>query len=120
MINIVLVDDDEKIAQLSGQSLASKGYQVEIFTNPLSALSFIAEHNDYKILISDNIMPELNGEDLIREAFAKRSDLLAILATGDDSYDFDLTCYEGRVVVVSKPFRRKDLIDTIESLLTKF
>lgn len=120
MVNIVLVDDDEKIASLSGSSLTSRGYEVEVFTDSNKALTFLTENLDYKVLISDNIMPGLNGEELISKIFAIRNDLVAILATGDDSFDFDFAKYEGRVVIVSKPFKRKDLIDTIERLMLKF
>lgn len=120
MVKIVLVDDDDKIAALSGASLSSKGYHVEIFTDPFKALEFISSKTEYKILISDNIMPGLNGEELIEKIFNIRNDIVAILATGDDSFDFNFQKYGGRVVIVSKPFKRKDLIDTIERLLLNF
>ncbi|EQC48062.1 response regulator [Bacteriovorax sp. Seq25_V] len=114
--NIVLVDDDEKIATLSGTSLISKGYNVEIFFNPNDALSFISSNHDYTILITDNIMPEINGQELIEQVLTTRPEVLAILATGDDAYGIDLSKYNGRVMMVSKPFKRKDLIETIEKL----
>lgn len=120
MVNIVLVDDDEKIAQLSGSSLISKGFTVEIFTEPLKALDFLNNNISYKVLITDNIMPGMNGEELVEQIFGKRSDIVAILATGDDSFDFNFEKYQGRVEIVSKPFKRKDLVDKIEGLLLKF
>jgi len=114
--NIVLVDDDEKIATLSGSSLISKGYNVQIFFNPNDALEFITKNTDYNILITDNIMPGLNGQELIELAIKERPEVMAILATGDDAYGIDLSRYLGRVLIVSKPFKRKDLIETIEKL----
>lgn len=117
MIKIVFVDDDEKIAQLSGDALRTKGFTVEIFTAPEEAYEFICNNAEYNILISDNIMPGLNGQELIAKCFQKRSDISAILATGDDTYGIDISMYNGRVVIVSKPFKRKDLIETIDKLM---
>ncbi len=114
-MKIVLVDDDEKIAQLCSQSLKSKGYIVEVFSNPLEAKDFILTHQDYKILISDNIMPRLNGHDLISQCISERDDLYCILATGDDTYNFIHLQEFENVKIVSKPYKRKDIINTINS-----
>jgi DNA-binding NtrC family response regulator len=114
--NIILVDDDIKIAELSGQSLSNKGHNVKIFNNPLEVITFLTENEDFNIVITDNIMPELNGYDLIKETLSLRPELRFILATGDSPEDFDLTSFENRVVIVSKPFRRKQLLEAIENI----
>ncbi|OIQ17797.1 MAG: hypothetical protein BM556_10225 [Bacteriovorax sp. MedPE-SWde] len=112
---IVLVDDDDKIAELSGQSLISKGYDVTIFTEPALAIEFILTHSDVDIIITDNIMPGINGQELIEKCYEERPDLKFILATGDDSSGIEISQYNNSVVIVPKPFKRKDLIDAIEA-----
>ena len=93
------------------------GWNVGIGTsNPNDALEFITKNTDYNILITDNIMPGLNGQELIELAIKERPEVMAILATGDDAYGIDLSRYLGRVLIVSKPFKSKDLIETIEKL----
>jgi len=113
--NIVLVDDDEKIAELSGQSLISKGYPVKIFTDPIEAMEYILTHAEVEIVITDNIMPGINGQELIEKCIEEKPDISFILATGDDSSGVDIEKYNGSVVIVAKPFKRKDLIEAIEN-----
>lgn len=113
--NIVLVDDDEKIAELTGQSLASKGYKIEVFTVATEALEFIKANPDFNFLISDNIMPCMNGQELINEVLAMDKNIKCILATGDDSSGISFSGHENLVTIVPKPFKRKDLIAAIES-----
>ncbi|EQC52043.1 response regulator [Bacteriovorax sp. DB6_IX] len=113
--NIVLVDDDEKIAELSGQSLISKGYEVEVFTNPTEAMEYILSHQEIEVVITDNIMPGLNGQELIENCYKNRPELKFILATGDDSSGIETEKYQGSVCIVAKPFKRKDLIAAIEN-----
>ena len=115
MSKIVLVDDDEKIAELSGQSLKTKGLDVEIFTEPLKARDFVLENSDYSVLITDNIMPVMNGMELIRVCLEARPELNCILATGDDTCDTSDFSGHNNVRIISKPFRRKELMELIES-----
>lgn len=113
--NIVLVDDDDKIAELSGQSLISKGYDVTIYTDPMEAMEYILTHSGVDIVITDNIMPGINGQELIEKVYDERPDMKFILATGDDSSGVDIGKYNNSVVIVAKPFKRKDLIEAIEN-----
>ena len=110
---IVLVDDDEKIGELLGQSLKSRGHDVQIFSEPEAARDFFLSHEKYNVLISDNIMPKLNGSDLISHCLEIRKDVLYILATGDDSYNFSNFDNISNVKVISKPYKRKDIINSI-------
>ena len=112
--NIVLVDDDDKIAELSGQSLELKGYNVKVFFVPEEAMEFILSNSDFDILITDNIMPGMNGIDLIKECQLQRPELKCILATGEDSTSFEDQQFTGQVQYVAKPFKRQHLIDKIE------
>ena len=111
--NIVLVDDDEKIAELLGQSLLAKGHNVKVFNDSSDAKDFFLSDDSFKVLISDNIMPKLNGCDLIAQCLIKKDQALYILATGDDSYNFLQLDTHKNVKIISKPYKRKDIIGAI-------
>ena len=117
--NIVLVEDDEKIAELLGQSLKTKGHNVKVFNDSTEAKLFFLEHEDFKVLVSDNIMPKLNGCDLIAECIEEKEEALYILATGDDSYNFLKLDEHQNVKIISKPYKRKDIINAVGEFFNK-
>ncbi len=63
---ILLVDDEEKILKALGRSLRDAGHAVTETTSPRQAQRLLAER-PFDVVVIDNVMPELNGLDLIRE-----------------------------------------------------
>ena len=118
-INILVVDDDEEIADLVEIHLASDGYRVFKANNAKDGLS-ILEQEDIKLAILDIMMPGIDGLTMckmIRETStipvimlsAKSSDLDKIigLSTGADDY-------------VVKPFNPLELTARVKSQLRRF
>ena len=64
--SILLVDDEEKILKALGRALRDAGHGVVETTSPRHAQRLLAERA-FDVVIVDNMMPELNGLDLIRE-----------------------------------------------------
>ncbi len=67
--SILLVDDEEKILKALGRALRDAGHVVVETTSPRHAQRLLAERT-FDVLIVDNVMPELNGLELIREFVA--------------------------------------------------
>ena len=67
--SILLVDDEEKILKALGRALRDAGHGVVETTSPRHAQRLLGERT-FDVLIVDNVMPELNGLDLIREIVA--------------------------------------------------
>ena len=63
---ILLVDDEEKILKTLGRALRDAGHGVVETTSPRHAQRLLGERS-FDVLVVDNVMPELNGLDLIRE-----------------------------------------------------
>jgi len=63
---ILLVDDEEKILKTLGRALRDAGHGVVETTSPRHAQRLLGERA-FDVLVVDNVMPELNGLDLIRE-----------------------------------------------------
>src|SRR5439155_20840000 len=64
--SILLVDDEEKILKALGRALRDAGHGVVETTSPRHAQRLLAERA-FDVLVVDNVMPELNGLELIRE-----------------------------------------------------
>src|SRR5882762_6037942 len=64
--SILLVDDEEKILKALGRALRDAGHGVVETTSPRDALRLLGERS-FDVVLVDNVMPQLNGLDLIRE-----------------------------------------------------
>lgn len=80
---IMVVDDLTEVAATLRRGLMRFGYQVEAFTSPLVALErFERDPNHPSLLVSDVVMPDMNGIEMVRRMRARRPDLPVIFCTG--------------------------------------
>ena len=115
---IVLVDDDELVADMVYRVLKQQGYHVQSFNSPLAALTeFDASGEGWDLLITDQKMPDLTGVELIQKIHQKRQDLPVILHTGY-RHDIQSPTDATNWVVLEKPVEQKRLLRTIDNLLT--
>lgn len=79
-----IVDDDTEVLELLTEHLRACGYPVQEFADPHQALAAISEDSP-ALLISDVVMPELNGIDLACRALEQNPQLAVIILTGAGS-----------------------------------
>ena len=80
---LVLVDDEPEVAATYRRVLLRLGYQVEAFTSPKIALDHVrADPRRPDLLITDMVMPDLNGEELAAALRELRPDLPVIVCSG--------------------------------------
>ena len=80
---ILFIDDEEELVSVGVQMLQELGYEVLPFTDPKKALSRFREVPDqFDIVITDQVMPLMTGNDLASAILALRPDLPIILCTG--------------------------------------
>jgi PAS domain S-box-containing protein len=80
---ILFVDDEESIALLGKNALASLGYEVVVHLNSLEALAaFRSAPGRFDLVITDMTMPHMTGAVMAREMLKIRPDLPVILNTG--------------------------------------
>ncbi len=122
---ILLVEDDLPILKLAQKILDGLGYTVLVANTPGEAMGLAEEHaGKIHLLVTDVIMPELNGHDLAQRLKSLYPGLKCLFMSG---YTADAIAHhnildEG-VNFVQKPFSRKDLakavrkaIDEVESI----
>lgn len=80
---VLLVDDEEGLAELGGKLLAALGYRVSSFISAREALdAFCARPDDFDVIITDMVMPHMSGEALSKEILALRPEVPIIAYTG--------------------------------------
>ncbi len=81
--SVLVIDDEEVIANLEARLLESLGYRVTKFTDSALALqAFQAAPESFDLIVTDMTMPKLNGAELAREVMRIRPELPVILCTG--------------------------------------
>ena len=117
--SILVVDDEESIQRLLGSVLQMDNHLVDTAKNGREALALIAERT-YDLVITDIKMPDMGGRELY-EQLVKQDPRLAsrtIFITGDTvSPDTRTFLQQVKNPVLAKPFRVREVRETIERIL---
>ena len=116
---ILFVDDEAPIAKMGGQALERLGYTVSIRTSSIEALElFRFKANDFDLVITDMIMPNMTGDKLAVELLKIRPDIPVILCSGYSKKMSDAIALEiGIKAFAYKPVVRADLAKTVRKVL---
>lgn len=112
---ILVVDDDETMREVCSEVLATSGYDVSVAAGGVEALGLIDMNWD--LIITDYNMPGLDGAGFYRAAVSRIPVIKDrfIFMTGDMA---SARVIEGmNCRLVKKPFRVKDLLSAVESVL---
>jgi PAS domain S-box-containing protein len=80
-LHILVVDDDLGVCQSLAELLRAQGCEVVMATSAAEALGILA-HRRFDLVLSDVVMPDMDGYDLYMELKEHRPDLPVILMTG--------------------------------------
>ena len=118
-INILVVDDDPVACALLKETLLAENYRVDTAVNGLEALKTIRE-GSYDLLITDFIMPLLDGLELLTKAKAELPHLQVILMTASRQEAILVEARrQGADAVIPKPLEMKKLLNIIKNILQK-
>ena len=117
--NILLVDDEEQVVQVTGEILQSLGYTVIGRTSPKEAMEIFAQAPDkFDLLLTDLTMPELTGLELAEHIKGIRPDLPIILCTGySDQVSKDAAVEAGIDEYCMKPISMRELSAVVGKFL---
>jgi two-component system cell cycle sensor histidine kinase/response regulator CckA len=116
---VLLVEDEVAVRAFASRALASRGYQVVEAGSGIEALSAIERHSgEVDLVVSDVVMPEMDGPTLLRELRQKRPDLKVIFISGYAEEAFKKNLPEGeRFTFLPKPFSLKDLVAAVKETM---
>jgi CheY-like chemotaxis protein len=115
---ILLVEDDPASGRAMALALKTAGYDVLSAGDGPEALVLLAKHH-FELVITDLVMPGLNGMNLINTIRIKWPDLPSILMSGYLPEGVGIAVMEGISAFLRKPIYPTDLIATVERLLPK-
>ena len=116
---ILVVEDEKEVREVAVESLKSLGYKVFEAENGLKAVELLKKINEkIDVVITDIVMPELNGIELVKEAKKIFPDLKVIYTSGyTDNHIVHNGILEKDVFFLQKPFGLKELSDILKEIL---
>jgi PAS domain S-box-containing protein len=116
---ILLVDDEPLVCRTEQQLLESLGYTVVIALDAVEGMrAFRSDPDRYDLVLTDQTMPKMNGDDLAREVVRQRPDLPVILCTGlDERLSAERAQKAGIRACLTKPIDLEQLARTVRTVL---
>jgi CheY-like chemotaxis protein len=116
---VLVVEDDPGVLQFVANQLVSLGYQVEAVSTGPDAMDVLTRGAHFDLLFSDVVLPKgMSGVELVRKARELKPDLKVLMTSGYSEEAFE---QHGRpdegTLVLRKPYRRKELADTLRKVL---
>ncbi|MHC5652889.1 cell cycle histidine kinase CckA [Stappia sp. ICDLI1TA098] len=117
---ILLVEDEEAVRAFAARALTSRGYTVHEASSGAEALEIMEETGgDVDLVVSDVVMPEMDGPSLLRELRKTRPDLKIIFVSGyaEDAFEKNLPENQ-KFSFLPKPFTLKQLATVVKDVLS--
>ena len=119
LASILLVDDDVQFRCAVSRALTGRGYSVDEAGDGSEALK-VLKHSAPNILITDVVMPNLDGFELINAVRKSHPDIRILAISGHDRF-WDLRLLEmaaelGAAAVLAKPLTIEELLEKIDAL----
>ncbi|PCJ59399.1 MAG: response regulator [Rhodospirillaceae bacterium] len=117
MARILVAEDDESVRQFVARALTHGGHEVTVSENGLLALDRLAAES-YDLLLTDILMPGMDGIALALKASKENPDMPILLMTGyaaekQRAHNLNVLIYR----VISKPFTLKGICDVVDDAL---
>jgi two-component system cell cycle sensor histidine kinase/response regulator CckA len=116
--SLLLVEDEGEVAAFLRDLFVLDGWVVDVVTDGRQALEAMRER-DYRVIVSDIVMPEVDGARLYREVARWRPELLPrfIFISGFADTDTADFLRQTRAPMISKPFRFDEIRQAVDEVL---
>ncbi len=121
MKKILVVDDEMTIRQMVQEMLAMSGFQVILAESGVHAMTILSDEK-IDLVITDIVMPQENGIDLIMDMKKVFPSIPVIAMSGGGGIEgrfnyLEIAKLVGANVILEKPFSKKTLENLVEKLL---
>lgn len=115
MVRILLAEDDDAMRQYLARALEKSGYDVVAVDRGTAALRLIAP-DAFDLLLTDIVMPEMDGIELAQQAATIAPDMRVMFITGFAAVTLKAGKSMPQAKVLSKPFHLRDLVLEVERM----
>ena len=115
---ILLVEDEEGLRALNARGLTSRGYTVLEAGNGVEAIEVLEKYGrKVDLVVSDVVMPEMDGPTLLRELRSRDPGLKIIFVSGYAEDAFEKHIPSGQFSFLAKPFTLKQLVAEVKETM---
>lgn len=116
MIRILLAEDDDVMREYLVRALTKSGYLVESVDRGTAALELIEAGEHFDLLLTDIVMPEMDGIELAQKAGIIAPSLRVMFITGFSAVSLKAGQAMPNAKVLSKPFHLRDLVLEVDRM----
>ncbi|EIM30601.1 cell cycle histidine kinase CckA [Microvirga lotononidis] len=118
---ILLVEDEDPVRAVNARALSARGYTVLEAASGIEAMEIIQERGaPVDLVVSDVVMPEMDGPTLLRELRKLYPDLKVIFVSGYAEEAFRKNLPEGEDFnFLPKPFSLRQLVETVKQAMVR-
>jgi DNA-binding response OmpR family regulator len=107
-MRILVVDDEVPVLELLGRLCSREGHDVTMTKTAGEGLNELRTHT-FDMLLTDLMLPDLDGLALVRRARAMQPEIMTIVITGHAGQTLDDVLVAGATDLLLKPFRAPEL-----------
>lgn len=116
-LRVMVVDDEDSLLRFAGRVLRRAGYLPVLETSGASAIQRLDFIDRLDVLVTDLIMPPMNGDELARRMRERHPDLKVLYVTGSSAALFDRMKRLGNdEALLEKPYTISELSEAIALL----
>ena len=118
MAKILLAEDDKSMGDFLTMALAREGHKVTACDDGLQALEILKGKESFDLLLTDIVMPGMDGVELSQKATDLCPDMKVMFITGFAAVAMDSAITRSRdTKILSKPFHLNDLVQQVDKIL---
>ena len=114
MKKILVVDDDHSLRGFVAKALEKEGFNVIQAEDGAEAWSKLQSADDIDLLLTDIVMPSMDGVELTTKAICANPDLKVMFMTGFTGMASKL---DDKTTVIAKPFHLNDIVTQVRQTL---
>jgi two-component system cell cycle response regulator CpdR len=116
MIRILLAEDDDAMRVYLVRALERSGYSVEAVDRGTAALEKVERGDAFDLLLTDIVMPEMDGIELAQRVSVLVPDMRVMFITGFSAVTLRAGQTLPQAKVLSKPFHLRDLVLEVDRM----
>ena len=110
---ILIIDDEQVILDSVSKIASMEGWDVDTVLSVKDGLTKL-KSTKYSLILSDIMMPEINGFQLLEELYVKKIDIPVIMITGFSTVENAVkSLYKGAIDFIPKPFTIDEIVSSM-------